>query len=180
VFDKGTMTDGTGRDINFKNTIVVLTSNLGSELIEQMCVQETAPTTDELATAVKPYLVQRFKAALNARWTIVPFRVIGPEIMREIVGLKLDRVGGRLRESHKIDFSYDPAVIDAIAARCTEVDTGARNVDHVVQSSLLPRISTEILTRMAGGTLPKSLHLSIAADGAFDLAWQEHAAPAAV
>jgi type VI secretion system protein VasG len=180
VFDKGTMTDGTGRDINFKNTIVVLTSNLGSELLEQMCAQETAPSTDELAAAVKPYLVQRFKAALNARWTIVPFRTIGPEIMREIVGLKLDRVGGRLRESHKIDFSYDPAVIDAIAARCTEVDTGARNVDHVVQSSLLPRISTEILTRMAGGTLPKSLHLSIAGDGAFDLAWQEHAAPAAV
>ena len=177
VFDKGTMTDGTGRDINFRNTIIVLTSNLGSDVIQEMCASMREPDPEQLAAALKPLLVERFKAALNARWTVVPFTTIGPEIMREIVALKLDRVGDRLRDSHRIAMSYEPVVVDVIASRCTEVDTGARNVDHVVQGSLLPKISTDILQRISAGPVPNGLHLSMAEDGSFDLAWN---APAVV
>src|SRR5439155_15295997 len=125
-------------------------------------------------------LVQHFKPALNARWTIVPFLTIGAEVMKDIVRLKLDRVGRRLQEAHRIAFAYDQKVVDQIAGRCTEVDTGARNVDHVVQSSLLPRISTDILERLAGGAMPRALRLGIAPDGSFDLIWEGAAeAPAA-
>jgi type VI secretion system protein VasG len=180
VFDKGSLTDGTGREIDFKNTIIVLTSNLGTDVITRMCATPVPPDVAELTAAVKPALVQHFKPALNARWTIVPFLTIGPEVMREIVSLKLDRVGRRLMESHRIAFGYDPRVVEQIAARCTEVDTGARNVDHVVQASLLPRISTEILERLTTGDMPRALHLGIAADGGFDLRWDGTAAsPAA-
>ncbi len=178
VFDKGSLTDGTGRDIDFKNTIIVLTSNLGTDVITKMCGAPVPPEVGELAAAVKPALVQHFKPALNARWTVVPFLTIGPEVMKEIVTLKLDRVGRRLHESHRIGFSYDGKVVEQIAARCTEVDTGARNVDHVVQASLLPRISTEILERLTAGEMPRRLHLDLAADGGFDLHWEGAAAPA--
>jgi type VI secretion system protein VasG len=172
VFDKGILTDGTGREIDFKNTIIVLTSNLGTDVITRMCSTPVPPDVGELTAAVKPALVQHFKPALNARWTMVPFLTIGPEIMKEIVRLKLDRVGRRLHESHRIAFAYDQKVVDQIAGRCTEVDTGARNVDHVVQSSLLPRISTDILERLATGEMPRALTLGVGPDGSFDLLWE--------
>src|SRR5436309_1760742 len=130
VFDKGTLTDATGRDIDFKNTIIVLTSNLGTDVITRMCSTPVPPDVAELTAGVKPALVQHFKPALNARWTVVPFLTIGPEVMKEIIRLKLDRVGKRLQEAHGIAFAYDAKVVDQIASRCTEVDTGARNVDH--------------------------------------------------
>ena len=172
VFDKGTLTDGTGRDIDFKNTIIVLTSNLGTDVITRMCSTPVPPDVAELTAGVKPALVQHFKPALNARWTVVPFLTIGPEVMKEIIRLKLDRVGKRLQEAHGIAFAYDAKVVDQIASRCTEVDTGARNVDHVVQATLLPRISTEILLRLTAGEMPRKLSLGIAPDGSFDLNWE--------
>jgi type VI secretion system protein VasG len=178
VFDKGMLTDGTGREIDFKNTIIILTSNLGTDVITRMCGTPVPPDIDELSAAVKPVLVQHFKPALNARWTAVPFLTIGPEVMRDIVGLKLRRVGRRLHDSHRIAFTFDDRAVGQIAARCTEVDTGARNVDHVVQANLLPRISTEILGRLTAGAMPRRLHLGVAADGGFDLLW-DGAAPAA-
>jgi type VI secretion system protein VasG len=116
--------------------------------------------------------VDRFKSALNARWTVVPFLSLAPEIMREIVVLKLNRIVQRLLETHKIAVTYEAAVVDAIASRCTEADTGARNVDHVVQATLLPRISTEILERMAGDAAPVGLHIRMGPQGEFELSWQ--------
>ena len=178
VFDKGTLMDGTGRKIDFKNTIIVLTSNLGSEVITKMCSTPVPPDPDELVAAVKPAILGRFKPALNARWTVVPFLTIGPEVMREIVVLKLNRLGQRLDESHRIAFTYEDKVVDWIAGRCTEVDKGARNIDQVVQADLLPRISTEILSRMAGGEMPRGLHLGLAEDASFELRWEGAPAPA--
>jgi type VI secretion system protein VasG len=172
VFDKGLMTDGTGRNVNFKNTIVILTSNLGTEVITPMCASPVPPDPEELAGAVKPILVEHFKPALNARWTMIPFLTIGPEVMKEITVLKLNRIGKRLRESHGITLEFNEGVVGAIADRCTEVDTGARNIDHIVRSTLLPKISTGILERLAGGEMPTALHLGLAKDGEFELNWE--------
>jgi type VI secretion system protein VasG len=149
VFDKGILNDGEGREIDFRNTVVVMTSNLSSETIVEMCSGDTRPDVDELVEAIRPKLRERFKPALLARMTIVPFYPISGDVMRKIVGLKLRKVVSRLEANGRINLTFAPAVTDWIAERCTVEETGARNVDAIIQSLVLPRISTEILTRMA-------------------------------
>jgi type VI secretion system protein VasG len=148
VFDKGTLSDGEGRIIDFKNTIVILTSNLATETLTRMGLAEERPTVDELVEAIRPELSRHFKPALLARMQIVPFYPLVGSPLAGIVGLKLNKLVRQLRESQKIEMSYTDAVTNLIADRCTEVETGARNIDHIINRTLRPAIATEILNRM--------------------------------
>ncbi len=173
VFDKGMLSDGEGRVINFSNTVLFLTSNLASDVITEMSSGDDGVDLDVLMTAIRPILSNHFKPALLARMTVVPYLPLNPEAMKEIVCLKLDKLGERLMESHRISFKYSPAVVDQIAERCTEVETGARNIDHIMQGTLLPQISNEILAKMGEGKLPSVLNLDIGEGGSFGIQFND-------
>ncbi len=152
VFDKGTLEDGEGRRIDFKNTLIILTSNLGTDTIMNLCAdEETKPEPDALAETLQPELQKHFKPAFLGRLKVIPYYPIVDENMKKIVRLKLNKVGSRMLENRNTIFSYDDTVVDAIASRCTEVDSGARNIDHILSHTLLPELSRELLTRMAEG-----------------------------
>lgn len=157
VFDKGMLSDGEGRMIDFKNTVVFMTSNLATNEITEMGMLETPPTREEVTSAIRPVLNRHFKPALVGRMTIVPFFPLKPDAIARIVRLKLGRVANRLKESHKMSLAWDDTIVDKITERCTEVETGARNIDHIIQGSLLPLMSTQILQRMADEPLPDVL-----------------------
>lgn len=171
VFDKGTLTDGTGRDIDFKNTVIFVASNLGSEAIQGLCAASGGipPDPSEILKEIRPILSRALQPAWLARTTLVPFLSLGPDALIRIARHKLMKIGGRLQESHRMKFGMDDGVVDQIVARCTEVETGARNIDAILQGSVLPRISSELLGRMAEGALPESLHLGVDATGEFTI-----------
>lgn len=167
VFDKGTLSDGEGRAIDFRNTIIFLTSNLASATIMEMCTNGATPTVEELTEAIRPELQAHFKPALLARMTIVPFYPIQGEVLNSIVEIKLNKVGKRLKQNQSLNFVYGEDVINQIADRCTDIESGARNIDHIVNKTLLPLISTEILTSIGDENEYKDLHLSIGPKGEF-------------
>jgi type VI secretion system protein VasG len=168
VFDKGTMKDGEGRDIDFRNTVILMTSNAGTDFIKSLCADpDTMPDPDAFATAVFPELLKTFKPAFLGRLNIVPYYPLSDDVMRKIIGLKLGKVERRVREHYKAGFSYSDRLIDTIAARCTEVDTGARNVDHILSRTLLPELSAEFLSRMAEGVGISSVSIDVGDDGNF-------------
>jgi type VI secretion system protein VasG len=167
VFDKGMLSDGEGRIIDFKNTVLFLTSNLASDVISQLCSGPERPPLETVNAAIRPILSHHFKPALLARMTVVPFYTLDPGFIREIVVLKLDRLTARLAESHKVKLTYSPGVIDQITQRCTEVETGARNIDHIMNGTILPQMSKEILTRLGEGAMPSEISLDLAEDGSF-------------
>ncbi len=171
VFDKGMLSDGEGRVIDFKNTILFLTSNLASEVISALCAGGQRPSAEAVVNAIRPLLSQHFKPALLARMTIVPYYLLDPKFMKEIVVLKLERLAERLAESNKVKLSYPAEVVEQIAARCTEVETGARNIDHIMRGTILPQISREILGRMSEGSLPAEIKLGLAEDGSFKISF---------
>lgn len=150
VFDKGHMKDGEGRDIDFKNTVIIMTSNAGTDLIMSLCSDpETRPTPEALGTALHEELLKTFKPAFLGRITVIPYFPLEDDVMRRIIRLKLRKVARRVNENYNAKFDYTDAVVSAIAARCTEVDTGARNVDKILNKTLLPELSNEFLTSMA-------------------------------
>ena len=152
VFDKGVMDDAEGREIDFRNTIIIATSNAGSSAVMQACLnKETPPTVDELEQLLRPQLVKHFKPAFLGRLKVVPYYPIPDQVLVRIIALKLDRIGQRIRDQHHAEFSYDEALVEAVLARCTEVDSGARNVDHILNGSLLPEIAEAVLEKMAQG-----------------------------
>jgi type VI secretion system protein VasG len=171
VFDKGMLSDGEGREVDFKDTVLFLTSNLATDLIMQSVADGSKPPTDDLVALIRPVLSKHFKPALLARMTIVPFYPIGPDALKEITRLKLGQLEKRLKENHRMAMVIDPKVIDAIAERCTEVETGARNVDHIINGSLLPKISSEILQQMSTGTLPDKITVTLDDKGEFVFAF---------
>ncbi|MBU1701603.1 MAG: type VI secretion system ATPase TssH [Candidatus Eisenbacteria bacterium] len=173
VFDKGMLADGEGRVIDFKNTVIFLTSNLATDLITGLSTGPVPPSCEEIVKAIRPTLSQHFKPALLARMEIVPFYTLGTDVLKDIVVLKLKQIGNRLMESHKMKFDIDPAVVDLIANRCTEVETGARNIDHIIRQTLLPLLSTSILEKMAEGPLGDSVKLGVAEDESFTLNFAE-------
>ena len=177
VFDKGTLSDGEGRLIDFKNTIIILTSNLATDIMTQLGTQTPRPSVTEIVEAIRPSLSRHFKPALLARMQIVPFYPLLADALGEIVRLKLDKVGRRLHDNQKIAFAYSDAVAEQIVARCTEVETGARNIDHIVNKTLLPQIATEILTRMNSSEPTTSLFVDVGPDGAFAYSFSDDNAP---
>ncbi len=168
VFDKGTMKDGEGRDIDFKNTVIIMTSNAGTDLIDSLFADpETAPDAEGLADALRPELAKYFKPAFLGRVTLVPYMPLSDAVIRRIVELQLARIGTRVFESYRAGFSFDPALVDIIAARCTESASGARNVENILTRTLLPEMSTEVLARMAVGEAIGHVHAGAGPDGRF-------------
>ena len=166
VFDKGTLEDGEGRRIDFRNTLIILTSNLGTDLIMKVCAdEETMPSAPALKEMLRPELTKQFKPAFLGRLMVVPYYPITDKNMRLIVKLKLDRIAKRMRENRNIAFIYEEGLIEAIGKRCTEVDSGARNVDHILTNTLLPEMSKELLSRMASGEQIKELKVSLGDEG---------------
>jgi type VI secretion system protein VasG len=157
VFDKGQLADGEGRVIDFKNTVMFLTSNLGTDVIQQMCESGEPVDTKELRDAVYPHLREHFKPALVARMTVIPFLTLGQEILKSIAKMKLGKVGKRLAAAHKIDFKVHDEVYAAVAARCQQVDLGARQIDHVIDREVLPVLSRRLLEQMGADKLPTAV-----------------------
>jgi type VI secretion system protein VasG len=168
VFDKGMLEDGEGREIDFKNTVILLTSNTATDTIMKLCADpDTKPEPEPLVEAIRPELVKVFKPALLGRMVVVPYYPISDEVMREIIKLQLGRIETRLDENHGAKFSYDDGVVNEIANRCKEVESGARNVDHILTRTLLPEMSGEFLSRMASGTAVGRVHVAVSGDGKF-------------
>ncbi len=168
VFDKGMLEDGEGREIDFKNTVILLTSNTGTDTIMKLCADpDTKPEPEPLVESLRPELVKVFKPALLGRMVVVPYYPISDDVMREIIKLQLGRIETRLDENHGAKFSYDDAVVNEIANRCKEVESGARNVDHILTRTLLPEMSGEFLSRMASGTAVGRVHVAVSGDGKF-------------
>ncbi|WP_312548292.1 type VI secretion system ATPase TssH [Massilia sp.] len=154
VFDKGVLDDAEGRQIDFRNTIIILTSNTASSTMMQACLNKNAaelPKPDQLAELIRPQLMKQFKPAFLGRLAVVPFYPINDEVLANIIRLKLNRIAKRVRDNHQASFEYDDALVNAVLSRCTEVDSGARNVDTILNGTLLPEIADTVLARMAEG-----------------------------
>ncbi len=177
VFDRGFMRDGEGREIDFRNTVILLTSNLGSETllqlatppqaeaaVEQSAVPETSwqpPDDNELLEAIKPALLARFAPSLLARMQVVPFRPLDAVALRDIVALKLDAVAQRLSDAHGMALRCQPAVLEQLAAQCEVSDGGARTVEALIEQRLLPCIAHSLLGFMAADDMPDVLSLEV-------------------
>lgn len=162
VFDKGVLEDGEGREIDFKNCIILLTSNVGTDTIMKLCADpDTKPEPDGLVEAVKPELNKAFKPALLGRMVTVPYYPISDEILRLIIRLQLGKIKNRIADNHNAQFTYDDSVIETVAKRCTDVDSGARNVYNILTGSLLPEMSGEVLSRMASGEGITKVHVGV-------------------
>ncbi|MBV8453923.1 MAG: AAA family ATPase, partial [Deltaproteobacteria bacterium] len=168
VFDKGMLEDGEGREIDFKNTVILLTSNAGSDTMMKLCADlETRPEPEGLVAAIRPELIKVFKPALLGRMVVVPYYPLADDVMRGIIKLQLGRIQERLATNHGAALIYDDAVVTEIANRCQEVESGARNVDHILTRTLLPEMSGEFLARMAAGQQVARAHISVGTSGAF-------------
>ena len=168
VFDKGRMEDGEGREIIFRNCIIILTSNAGTDTLMRLCADpETMPGADGLVKALKPELDKVFKPAFLGRMVIIPYFPIRDEALKKIIKLKLAKIQRRIHETHRIGLTYDDALIEEVSRRCTEVESGARNVDNILTNTLLPDISKQLLGTIAEGLKPESIHVTIGEDGAF-------------
>lgn len=170
IFDKGTIDDAEGRPIDFKNCVIILTSNVGSPTIMQACVNKTPdemPGLEELTEALKPELYKAFKPAFLGRLKVVPYYPISDDALVEIIRLKLDRIVARVAENHNAELQYSDALIEAVLARCTEVDSGARNVDNILTGTLLPEVSGAVLSKMAEGTQISGIKIGAKKNGEF-------------
>lgn len=170
VFDKGVMEDGEGREIDFRNTLIILTSNTGSSAIMTACLNQPAdelPDPEALCQLLLPVLYKQFKPAFLGRMKVIPFYPISDEVLVQIIELKLSRIEARIQQNHQAELVYDDALVDAVLARCVEVDTGARNVDNILNGSLLPEVADSVLAYMAEGKAIKQISVTADATGAF-------------
>ncbi len=168
VFDKGVLTDGEGVEVSFRNTVIMLTSNLGSSITQNLCAEGRAPDVAELTAALRPALSRHFQPALLARMTIVPYVALTREALRIIAEQKLGALAARLRDNSGMRLTWNEALPETLAARCTETETGARNIDYVLAGSILPTLSRRILRRMADGngdSEGSQVHMDVAENG---------------
>ncbi|MBI9082849.1 MAG: type VI secretion system ATPase TssH [Desulfobacterales bacterium] len=169
VFDKGVLEDSEGVVVDFKNTVIMLTSNVGTDAILNACMEgEDTPDLEDLVEQVRPELLRYFKPAFLGRLVIVPYLPLNDSVIRRIVRLKLEKIQLRFAENHRVAFTYSDELVDAVADRCTEVDSGARNVDHLLTHTLLPELSSEMLRRMAAGQACTSIHGHLDDQGGLD------------
>ncbi len=168
VFDKGLMRDGEGRDIDFKNTVIIMTSNAGTDLVMKLCADpDTMPNADGLADALHEELLKSFKPAFLGRIKIIPYFPLSDEVLGKIIGLKMGKVAKRIEENYRVKLEYTPAVLSAILDRCQEVESGARNVDHILNGTLLPELSGGFLGRLAEGEEITAAKIDVDGDGGF-------------
>lgn len=173
VFDKGVLSDGEGREINFRNTVMFLTSNLALDVITEMCSGDEMPSVEVITAAIRPILSNHFKPALLARMTIVPFLTLPRPVLRQIVDLKLRKVAQRMLRNNKMVLEVTSAAAEAITARCTEVETGARNIDFILKGTILPLLSNSLLASMSGDSAPGHAQLDVGEDGQFTVQFRD-------
>jgi type VI secretion system protein VasG len=170
VFDKGVLTDGEGKVISFSNTIIVMASNLASDIIEGFSAQEPRPGPDKLLEAIRPTLSAHFQPALLARMTIAPYFSLSKEAIGQIAGLKLSALSERVRKNNGAALSFAPDTAQALAQLCLDSQTGARNIDHILEERLLPQLAETVLRSMSEGSrIPESIQISLGQDGVFRL-----------
>jgi type VI secretion system protein VasG len=163
VFDKGWMEDGEGRYIDFKNTIILLTTNAGSELITNMCKDpELSPEPEALAKALREPLLKVFPPALLGRIVTIPYYPLSDHMLGAIIRLQIGRIKKRIEDNHAVSFSYSDEVVGLVSKRCTEMESGGRMIDAILTNTVLPRISEEFLKRMMAGEPVKSVALDVA------------------
>lgn len=170
VFDKGVMDDAEGREIDFRNTLIILTSNVGSSTIMQACLNKPAserPSPEQLAELLAPQLYKAFKPAFLGRMKTIPYYSVDDDALAHIIGLKLGRIARRVQATHRAAFDWDDGLVEAVLARCTEVDTGARNVDHILNGALLPEIAEQVLGRMSQGEAIAKIRVTAGKNGEF-------------
>ncbi len=176
VFDKGVLDDAEGREIDFRNTLIILTSNIGSAALMQACLgkpgepppaEDQWPNAEALEAIVRPALYKAFKPAFLGRLKVVPFYPVGDDTLVKIIRLKLGRIQARVLANHRAAFEYDEGLVEAVLARCTEVDSGARNVDHILNGTLLPEVANTVLSRMAEGEPIGKVKVTAGKDGQF-------------
>jgi type VI secretion system protein VasG len=171
VFDKGNMKDGEGRDIDFRNSVIIMTSNAGTDTIAKLCADpDTAPEPEQLAEALRPDLLKYFKPAFLGRCNVVIYYPLADDTLRQIVGLNMKRIARRVRESYGASFEAAPEVLDTIVARCQESESGARNIETILNRTLLPELSALVLERLAGGDQIGSVKVGIGTEGGFTYA----------
>ena len=169
LFDKGIIKDGQGRDVDFRNAMLIMTSNAGSDLIEKLCADpDTMPDAKGLADALRPELLKHFKPAFLGRVAVIPYFPLTPDVLREIVELALGRLGARVRDVYAASLEWDGSAVDAIAARCTEAQSGARNVESVVAGGIAPQLAGLLLDSRRADAIPGRVRLT-AADGAIKM-----------
>ena len=167
VFDKGVMEDGEGRSIDFKNTLILLTTNAGTELIASMCKDpELMPEPDGMAKALREPLLKIFPPALLGRLVTIPYYPLSPEMLGKIVKLQINRIKKRVEARYKIPFEYSEDVVKLVVARCTETESGGRMIDAILTNSMLPDISRAFLTKMIAGEQIAKVQVGVA-DGEF-------------
>jgi type VI secretion system protein VasG len=149
VFDKGTMEDAEGTSVDFRNTLILLTSNAAQEVVVEACARHPEATLEEINASLRPALLREFPAAFLGRLVIVPYRPVADQQLLRITGLKLKQLADRIQRNHGAELTWEPAVGEAIVARCHEVDSGARNIDHIITQSLLPELASLVLEQMA-------------------------------
>ena len=162
VFDKGVMEDGEGRLIDFKNTLILLTSNVGSDLIMNMCKDpELLPEPEGIANALREPLLKVFPAALLGRLVVIPYYPLSDEMIGEITKLQLRRIQKRVEANHRVPFTYTDAVVEQVVSRCHELESGGRMIDAILTNTLLPEISNELLRRMMEGRSVDKVHIEM-------------------
>jgi len=172
VFDKGRMEDGEGREIDFRNTIILLTSNAATDTMMKLCADpETMPDSAAMVQALKPELNKIFKPAFLGRLVIIPYYPVRDEALKKIIRLKLGKIQKRLAETHRIVLEYGDVLLNEVAARCTEVESGARNVDNILTNTMLPDLSRQILSRLAEGTAVEKVEVTVE-NGELTYNWQ--------
>ena len=163
VFDKGVMEDGEGRRIDFRNTLILLTSNAGSDLIMDMCADpHLMPEPEGIAKALRDPLLKIFPAALLGRLVTIPYYPLSPHMIAEITKLQLNRIKKRVETAHKVPFGYTQDVVDTIVSRCQELESGGRMIDAIVTNTMLPDISAEFLKRMMEGESIARVEIGVA------------------
>jgi len=168
LFDKGTIKDGEGRDIDFRNTVIIMTSNAGEEHIRAMCAaQEERPDPEVLLDNFRPQLLRYFKPAFLGRTTVIPYYPLNDDDLMKICLINMNRISKRVKDHYNADFTYDEDVLLHILARSQEVDTGARNIENILTRTLLPALATECLGKMANNEPINSIHVSVNENGQF-------------
>ena len=167
VFDKGILTDGEGKEISFRNTLILLASNAGSEVMEHFAAMKNKPPAEEMMDVLREVLLKQFKAALLGRMRVIPYHLLSDEALADIVRLKLEQVGERLRRNNKIAFSWQAEVESSIAASCRDSATGARNIDAIINGSVVPDMARQLLVAMSESSMPDRAELRINEEGRY-------------
>ncbi|MCS6471416.1 type VI secretion system ATPase TssH [Burkholderia thailandensis] len=175
VFDKGSLCDGEGKEVDFANTVIFLTSNLGADVIADLAARGGRPDPDAMRAAIRPALSRHFKPALLARMTEIPYATLAPDTLADIARRKLERIAARVAAQHATRVVYDEAVVAHVAARCTEVESGARSVDFILQRHVLPALAQHVLVCAGDATPMAAIRIAIDANGRFVVSTDEPA-----